>query len=128
MRQVGRPIMTGMTARRLGFVAALALFCARAGWAQGENTLGTLGAGVPNQSSVPGQGWAPPTGAAPRLANGKPDFSGVWDDPYVPDMGTTNARNPALQKGAGETPIGLWSLVLGLSPERGPLDAKATKD
>ena len=26
-------------------------------------------------------------GAVPRLANGKPDLNGVWDHPYVPDMG-----------------------------------------
>ncbi|HLI83457.1 MAG TPA: hypothetical protein VKV17_06035 [Bryobacteraceae bacterium] len=27
-----------------------------------------------------------PTGPAPRLKNGKPDMSGVWNQPYVPDM------------------------------------------
>src|SRR3974390_2856346 len=27
-----------------------------------------------------------PTGSAPRLKNGKPDMSGVWNQPYVPDM------------------------------------------
>ena len=45
-----------------------------------------------------------PTGPAPRLTNGRPDLSGVWDHPYVPDMSVSNQRNPALQKGAGPLP------------------------
>ncbi len=72
--------------------------------AQAEGTLGTLGAGVANQSSVPGQKWVPPTGPAPRLPSGRPDLNGVWDHPYVPDMGATNKTDPALQKGPPEIP------------------------
>ena len=38
-----------------------------------------------------GRGPKPPEGAAPRL-NGKPDFSGMWQRPHVPDM-TVTTRN-----------------------------------
>ena len=94
-----------LAVRILGPVSLLlGLLLPTAAAAQAENTLGTIGAGVANQSSVPGQTWTPPSGPAPRLPNGRPDFSGVWDHPYVPDMGVTNKANPALQTGPGEVP------------------------
>src|SRR5678815_29681 len=96
--------MAAMNARTCVLMAAFALLWPSLGWAQAENTLGTIGAGVPNQSSVPGPRWTPPSGPAPRLASGKPDLSGVWDHPYVPDMSATNKANPTLQTGAGEVP------------------------
>ena len=45
---------------------------------------------------------APPVpAAAPRMSSGKPDLSGVWEWPYVPDM-TRSARN---QKGYPDPPF-----------------------
>ena len=43
------------------------------------------------------------TGPAPRL-NGKPDLSGVWQVPYVPDMSVTQGD----QRGTAELPFTPW--------------------
>jgi len=44
---------------------------------------------------------AAPTGPAPRLPNGKPDLTGVWQKPYAPDM----SRNGRGQQGYAEPPF-----------------------
>ena len=37
----------------------------------------------------------PPAGPVPRLANGKPDLSGHWANPYTPNMGAKGTvRDP----------------------------------
>jgi hypothetical protein len=95
-------------ARTLSAIAAALVIAACAAApsllaAQGA-TLGTLGAGVPGEVGPGEAKWVRPTGPAPRMPNGKPDFSGVWEHAYVPDMSASNADNPAMQKGAGELP------------------------
>jgi hypothetical protein len=53
------------------------------------------------------------------LPNGKPDFNGLWDHAYVPDM-TLSAPNPVQQKGAGAlpfTPAGIEN-IKSYDPER----------
>lgn len=67
------------------------------------STLGTVGSGVPGEGSTPGSRHAP-TAATPRLPNGRPDFNGIWDHAYVPDM-SLSAKNLAQQKGAGTLPF-----------------------
>jgi hypothetical protein len=47
---------------------------------------------------------SPAPRAIPRTPDGKPDFQGVWDHPYVPDM-TADRKD---QKGAGDLPYTAW--------------------
>jgi hypothetical protein len=72
--------------------------------AQDSTTLGTLGAGVPGEVGPAGSRWRRPSGPTPRLPSGRPDFSGVWEHAYVPDMSQSSLSGSAMQKGAGPLP------------------------
>ena len=49
-------------------------------------------------------GFKAPTGPAPRLANGKPDFSGVWQSPRMADV----TQDMACCKGVKDLPFTPW--------------------
>jgi hypothetical protein len=88
------------TIRQASALVLLTVLVPAAGLAQN-----TLGGSIPGEArSGASKGYTPPTGPAPRTAAGRPDFSGVWEHPYVPDMSRSNPRNPAIQKGPGELP------------------------
>jgi hypothetical protein len=84
----------------LAVIIAVSLPGTLAPAAEQAETLGTIGAGVPGDLGPNASRWTPPSGPAPRTASGRPDFNGVWDHAYVPDMSVSNAQNPALQKAA----------------------------
>ena len=92
---------SGRVPRLAGLLVAGVVACSAAA-AGAQNT---LGGSIPGEArSGATEGYTPPTGPAPRTPAGKPDFSGVWEHPYVPDMSRTNPRNPAVQKGPGDLP------------------------
>jgi hypothetical protein len=99
--QTSRPILAGISA--LALLAAIAVPAAQQQSVPVGSTLGTVGSGIPGEGSTPGSRKAP-TGPTPRLPNGKPDFNGVWDHAYVPDM-SLSAKTAAQQKGAGPLPL-----------------------
>jgi hypothetical protein len=53
--------------------------------------------------SVCAQAWGQ-TKTIPRMPDGKPNFNGIWEHPYVPDV----TRDGKDQKGAGPLPFTAW--------------------
>jgi hypothetical protein len=88
--------------------------------AQGQAIDSARGTSTSGSGVSASREYTPPTGPAPRLPNGRPDFSGVWDHQYVPDMTVTNQRNPALQTGPKELPFTAAGLenMKNYNPER----------
>ena len=72
-------------------LAGTALLLTAAAWVHAQNTT-NFATPVPT---------AVPTGPAPRTSSGKPDFTGVWQRAYVPDM----SRNGRGQQGYAEPPF-----------------------
>ena len=50
--------------------------------------------------------FQPPQGPAPKTSSGKPDFSGLWQRPYVPDMSKSSKGGD--QKGEPDLPFTAW--------------------
>ncbi len=84
-----------------------------------STTLAQSAPAAANRASAPAR-YTPPTGPTPRLLNGKPDLSGVWEHPYVPDMARTNDRGPLIQKGPAVLPYTAAGLknIEDYNPER----------
>jgi hypothetical protein len=105
---------------------------AQAGATQGAPAGGAqaapAGAGQGAQAAGQGRGGRqgapqPPAGPAPRLANGKPDLSGHWTNPYTPDM----ARRGTVLDPATKQPLTFARLGEALPNAKAPASGNAAR-
>src|SRR2546425_619288 len=84
------------------FVAILCFYLGLAARQAGQGQAGGAAGAAPGGGQRGGGGRGggrgaaanlPPAGPAPRLANGKPDFSGHWNNPYTPNMAGVRGAN-----------------------------------
>ena len=66
-----------------------------------------LGIGMMIAATAPAQPPGKPMRGIPRMASGKPDFNGVWQEPTVRDI-TVAAKDPRLQSGPKSLPFTDW--------------------
>jgi hypothetical protein len=76
------------------------LDAAQAGQQQGGGAAAAPGGqGGGGQRGAQAQANQPPAGPVPRMANGKPDLSGHWTNPYTPNMAAgMNVLDPATRQ------------------------------
>ena len=94
MKPGPRALLPSLTV--LTFMAAVTLGPSLDAQRQGGAPGGRAGGAPGGQRAGGARGPATPAGPAPRLANGKPDLTGLWANPYTPNMAGAGRGGGAL--------------------------------